>query len=228
MKYPIHFHPLSLILLLAGTEPIHEAHQVPLWKKLNKIGLVFCVLQLVLTILGYGKESRRAGVIDNYTNNIMQVSIINKQMFTIVLPYVYVLTKLYHHRHLHLFHSRLGQFDALIRAGEIKGLVETLQKMHEASWVWNLIAALSLVVGEVVNIAIGAAYIYKTTLSEPQFETFYFYQVTIVNFVGAALDISVKLNGLKMRLHLLLELEREIVKDIVRGELEKRRIIGLI
>lgn len=221
------FRPLSLILLLAGTEPIHEGPQSAWWKKLNRIGLFFCVLQLTFTLLGYAKESERAEATAHFRNNINRLTILQKQWFTISVPVIYILTKFYHLRHLELFHSRLARFDALLRVGSGKHQMDSrraLKRMEEASWRWNVIGALCLIFGEVLNFSIGAAYIYATTQRPPEAITFYFYQVTVVNFIGTAFDIGIKLNGVKMRLQLLLDMQKLIVRDIVKVELEKRRI----
>lgn len=223
----VKFDPIYLILLLAGTEPIHESPKTSWWKKLNKIGILFCIIQLTLTILGYIKESGRSGATGHFTNNIMRLTIINKQMFTIIVPILYNGTKFYHLKELEMFHQKVSQFDEMIRITSrkiehrFKGDLERIQKTSDRL---RILSAVLLILGEALNIWIGAVYIIRTTKEPPQVVTFYFYQVTVVNFIGAALDIGIKLSGVKWRLQLVVDLEKKIVKSIVKKELDKKGI----
>lgn len=221
--------PLYLILLLAGTEPIHEeaSRTQGWWYKINKFGIVCSICQTTLTVLGYVKESVRTGATAHFSNNIMRATIINKQLFTLVIPFVYIFTKFYHMHHLEAFHRKTRHFDLLIRsAGSWRHQLlfqGELARIERTTRHWGRFAVVALVLGEVVNICIGALYIYRTTDEPPLAATFYFYQMTVVNFIGAALDIGIRLNGLSRRMQLLLRYEQSILREIVsQGLLLKR------
>lgn len=223
------FELLSLILLFAGSDPIYERKRRNLWKKINILGLILCVVQLTLTLVLYYQELKRGAVVEIYTNNIMRLTIVHKRMFTIIIPFVYCFTKFYHWQELELFHSKSDRFDELIRIAGASwkhqmDFGESVRRVHQINHRLNVICGLVLIAIEVVNILIGVFYILRTTKSTPQFHTFYFYQMTVVVFVGAAFYITIQLNSAKMRIDLLLALERCIVRDITRMELEKRRL----
>lgn len=222
------FEPLSLILLFAGTDPIYETKRRTWWQKINILGLVLCVVQLSLTIVLYYEELKRGKVVEIYTNNIMRITIVHKRMFTIIIPFIYCFSKFHHVQELELFYSKSLRFDELIR---IAGAAwkhqldfgESVKRVHRINHRLNVVYGVLLIVIEVVNIWIGVFYILRTTKAAPQFTTFYFYQMSVVIFVGAAFYIFIQLKSLKMRIELLLALEGCIVRDITRMELEKRR-----
>lgn len=221
--------PLSVILIVVGAEPtLSTKPGSAWWKKINPLGGLICVIQLVLIIFGYLNEQERVGVRDHYTNNILRITIIYKQTFTVCQPFVFVLAKLCKIRRVEMLNLKMQHFDRLISSwkhpGQHKKFKESLKIMEEINSRWKLIAALSLVVGEVINIFIGAYYILKTTGIAATFETFYFYQVAVVHFVACAFDIGITLTGVKMRLHMVLELQRSVVREISMDECQKMKV----
>lgn len=222
--------PLFVILLLAGTEPLHETRQQSFWKKINKVGFFLCIAQNIFTVLGFFYERDRPAAITTYNNNVQQISIQYKQFFTITQPFVYLVGKVLHLRFTELFHLSLTRFDDSLRSGTQKyGLNFNIavKRTHEITMRLNTIASLILVVGEIINIWIGVIYVKRTTFGTPHFRIFYFYQVTVVNFVASAFYIGIKLNDIKMRLQLLVQLEKEIVKEIQSVESERNQIFVL-
>lgn len=194
------------------------------------MGLFFSLLQLSLTSFGYYTESRRSSAMDHFSNNIMRVTVLQKQVFTVIVPVVYNLTKFFHLRPLEWFHAKTATFDDMIRRGtwtqQMNG-GRTVDHMQDVTHRLNYAAVLFFVVVETVNLIIGYIYTRDTAQANPGVAIFYFYQVTIVNFLGTALYIGIRLNGIRMRLQVLLELQRSILRDITRMELEKRRICVL-
>lgn len=219
--------PLSFILLVAGTDPIHETLQTSWWKKINIIGFPIAIIQFAMTISGYIKENKRAGAIEHFSNNIMRITILNKQLFTIVIPFVYILTKFFHIRFLEQFYSKLAAFDQLLCVKSRKHQINferDVKEISKISFRLSVLGVFSLVVLEVIMVYVGILYIQSTSEKSPEFKIFYFYQLTVVNFLGNAFDITIKLNGLQMRLGLLVELQSNILKDIVRSEMEKKKV----
>lgn len=78
----------------------------------------------------------------------------------------------------------------------------------------RIFAAVVLVVIEVVCVSIGVLYIIHSTLADPEFANFYFYQVTMVIMLGSAFDVAGKLIGVERRLDLVVEYQKRILREI--------------
>lgn len=226
MKLSPTFDPLSLLLALSGTYPIHETRQRSWWRQIHKIGFLFCLVQLWLTFMGFRKESRRSGAVEHFANNIMRLSVLNKQFFTLLVPVVYILTMFLHIRSLQRFHSRTADSDDLVRSDtwtQQMNYGRSVVRIQEISTRNSNIAVLLLLVGVLLNMWIGFVYTRETTGTAPEALSLYFYQVALLNFVGTALHIGIRFKGIGMRLQLLLDMQRRILRDITRMELERMR-----
>lgn len=218
---------LSVILLLVGAKPFHETCRGSRWRKINPIGLLFCIGQLAITTLGFTKERERSGATGYYKNNIIVVTVVYKQFLTLLLPFLYVIGKLLRIRQLELFHVKTAQFDRAICRESWNyrfNFPEAVQKLKESSRRLSFLAGLSLCFGEVGIIYIGAVYSIRTTDTTPKADLFYFYQVTILIYLGCGFYNGILLNDLQKRMQLLVEMEKSIVEDIIvkEGETERK------
>lgn len=219
--------PLFIILLLVGTEPIHERRQTSWWQKINLFGLICCVAQLTLTVFGFFEESARREATEHFKNNILRLTILYKQIFTVVQPFLYLFAKILRIRCLELFHERISRFDNLISVTSSRlpvSFKQAVERIRKVSARLKLTSAFLLAIGEVLNVTIGVFYTIRTSDTPLQVKIFYFYQITVLNFVGTAFHIVIKLTEVKMRLQLLVDMEKGILRDIVMAELEKSQI----
>lgn len=216
MQFSMPINPLFLILFLAGTETIHETKRGSWWGKLNKIGFLCCICQLTLTVMGFDKERERSKNNTFYENNIVRFALINKQIHTLLIPFVYMVSKFVHVRDIEMFHGLSSRFDELITADKSHRVFfrAAISRLRVILFRMCVISAGVLVVLEVVNIGIGILYVIHSTNTTPQFDTFYFYQVTVVIILGSAFDVAVKLHGLEKRMHLLVEFQERLLEDM--------------
>ena len=230
MTYP-RINLIHLLIILLGLHPFKDHHQSRWFHKIHQIGILFCLIQILMTIYTfYLEQQNRDEYYNSFDNHILHGTIVTRKFFAIFLPLASILCKFLKLRPLEEFWKNLHLLDEFLKDPQRQSEVsfnclaeETQRKIERV----NLLSGVGVIVAEVVNliISVGSMLLDPHGSIEPWY-TFYFYHSMITIHLTINLHIFATFYAVTLRQELYCNFVQKI-SDIkwpsVADESEERR-----
>lgn len=186
-------------MVLLGLHPLYERHKFNWRNQFHWVGVIFAVLQIILSVYCLYKELNRP--VAMVRNNILYGTAKIKQFTTFLLPLVGIAAKVFYKRSLANFWTHIEMFDFALRSSKHKEFSE-IDKLYLKSLRRSQLSAILLVVMVAFHFVTGVLLTVLRKVQHSAFTIYYYNYFTMVLYC-IIVDICDKFYAIDLRQDLL-------------------------